>query len=164
MSDPQTGASFTQMATEIFRLAKLSWQRQPASRRQRENELTETQFLTLDMLTRGDPRNVGELQRAMQVVPAQMSRLIRSLENDFEAPLIRCELNPDDKRKIDVRLTETGRKVHAQFIQERIARTVELLRHLSEEDRQDFIRVCGRMRSIYERDESAGHGPPEQRA
>lgn len=60
--------------------------------------------------TLGDTATVGELQRALEVQPAQMSRIIRSLENR-ETPLIKCTLHPSDKRKIDVSFTHDGRAV-----------------------------------------------------
>ena len=82
-----------------------------------------------------------------------MSRIIRSLENDFDAPLIRCELNQEDKRKIDVRLTDDGRTAYSDFVSSRIGRTLELLGRLTEKDRLDFIRVCGQMRRLYDHDE-----------
>jgi hypothetical protein len=42
-------------------------------------------------------------------LPAQMSRIIRSLEAR-ERPMIVCRINPQDKRKIDVCLTAAGEK------------------------------------------------------
>jgi DNA-binding MarR family transcriptional regulator len=154
MTDRQSDESLRKMADEIFGLTKMSWRQRLASRHQGEEELSESQFLTLDsIVTRGEPQTVGDLQRAIHVVPAQMSRIIRSLENDFDAPLIRCELNQDDKRKIDVRLTDAGKTAYSEFINSRIGRTLDLLSQLSEKDRLDFIRVCGEMRKLYDRDD-----------
>ncbi len=152
MTDHRPDESLKQMADEIFSLTKMSWRQRLATRHLGEEELSESQFLTLDcIVTHGEPQTVGDLQRAIHVVPAQMSRIIRSLENDFDAPLIRCELNQDDKRKIDVRLTADGRTAHSDFISSRIGRTLELLSRLTEKDRLDFIRVCGQMRKLYDR-------------
>ncbi len=152
MTDHRPDESLKQMADEIFSLTKMSWRQRLATRHLGEEELSESQFLTLDcIVTQGEPQTVGDLQRAIHVVPAQMSRIIRSLENDFDAPLIRCELNQDDKRKIDVRLTPDGRTAHSDFISSRIGRTLELLSRLTEKDRLDFIRVCGQMRKLYDR-------------
>lgn len=154
MADRTTDESIRKMAEEIFDLTKLSWRQRLASRHQGEEELSESQFLTLDsIVTRGEPQTVGDLQRAIHVVPAQMSRIIRSLENDFDSPLIRCELNQEDKRKIDVRLTDAGREAYSEFVRSRIGRTLELLSQLEQTDRLDFIRVCGQMRKLYDRNE-----------
>ncbi len=152
MTDHRPDESLKKMADEIFSLTKMSWRQRLATRHLGEEELSESQFLTLDcIVTRGEPQTVGDLQRFIHVVPAQMSRIIRSLENDFDAPLIRCELNQDDKRKIDVRLTPDGRTAYSDFISSRIGRTLELLSRLTEKDRLDFIRVCGQMRKLYDR-------------
>ncbi|MGC8541225.1 MAG: MarR family winged helix-turn-helix transcriptional regulator [Phycisphaerae bacterium] len=152
MTDHRPDESLQKMADEIFSLTKMSWRQRLATRHLGEEELSESQFLTLDcIVTRGEPQTVGDLQRFIHVVPAQMSRIIRSLENDFDAPLIRCELNQEDKRKIDVRLTPDGRTAYSDFISSRIGRTLELLSRLTEKDRLDFIRVCGQMRKLYDR-------------
>ena len=117
MTDHHPDESLKKMADEIFSLTKISWRQRLAARHLGEEELSESQFLTLDcIVTRGEPQTVGDLQRAIHVVPAQMSRIIRSLENDFDAPLIRCELNQEDKRKIDVRLTDDGRTAYSDFM------------------------------------------------
>jgi len=149
--------SLSKMAEEIFALAKLSWRQRLASRKQGEEELTESQFLTLDTLNnaKSEPLSVGDIQRTIHVVPAQMSRIIRSLEGDFDAPLIRCELNQIDKRKIDVRMTSQGRAAYEQFRQSRLGRTIDILTGLGEQDRVDFIRICRHMRELYEKASTA---------
>jgi len=156
MSENVKTESLNKMAEEIFAMAKLSWRQRLATRKQGEAELTESQFLTLDTLygAKGEPLSVGDIQRTIHVVPAQMSRIIRSLESDFDAPLIRCELNQTDKRKIDVRLTKEGRSAYEEFRQSRLGKTIDLLAGLSEQDRVDFIRVCQHMRILYEKAEA----------
>jgi DNA-binding MarR family transcriptional regulator len=137
------------MAEEIFALTVLGWRDRVASRQQ--NELSESQYLALDALMRTpESLTVGEIQRSIGVLPAQMSRIMRSLETGFEKPLIRCELNQSDKRKIDVVATEDGRRVYDDFRQVRLAKTIQILQHLQDRDREEFIRICGRIRELYE--------------
>jgi DNA-binding MarR family transcriptional regulator len=156
MTAHPTDESLDQMATEIFGLTKIAWRQRMASRQSGEEELSDSQFLTLDILvTQGEPQSVGDLQRSIHVVPAQMSRIIRSLESDFDSPLIRCELNQDDKRKIDVRMTESGRLTYSEFVKSRVSRTLDILRQLPEQDRLDFVRVCGEMRKLYDKNQIA---------
>lgn len=145
-----TTNSLAEMAEEIFALTVMAWRQRLLSRRQSESdELSETQFLTLDNLIRHKTQTVGELQRAIGVLPAQMSRIIRSLEN-FEKPLIRCELNQTDKRKIDVTLTPAGRKMYEDFRSGRLSSTIEVLTHLPDHDRQEFVRICREIKKLYE--------------
>jgi DNA-binding MarR family transcriptional regulator len=84
---------------------------------------------------------VGRIQRQIGVLPAQMSRIIRSLEGSFGRPLIACSINPKDKRKIDVTLTEAGRQAYRDFRDVRLAQTVDLLSHVPDRDLADFMRV-----------------------
>ncbi len=142
--------SIDAMAGEIFALTIVAWKERLKTRRGQAEELSEAQFLTLETLVQS-PQNqtVGDILRAIAVAPAQMSRLIRTLEEDFEQPLVTCELNRNDRRKIDVAITPHGRKVYQEFRDSRLARTRELLAGLSETDRHDFIRVCGHMRELY---------------
>ncbi len=141
------------MAEEIFALTIVAWKERLKSRRGRAEELSEAQFLTLESLVQS-PQNqtVGDILRTIAVAPAQMSRIIRSLEEDFDQPLVACELNREDRRKIDVIITDHGRKLYEEFRDSRLTRTRELLAELSETDRRDFIRVCGRMRELYNKE------------
>ena len=78
-----------------------------------------------------------------------MSRIIRSLESNFDKPLIKCELNPHDKRKIDVTLTTEGRKTYEEFRDARLSKTVQILTGLPERDRLEFVRICREIKLLY---------------
>lgn len=148
MADSPAEVSLKRMAEEIFSFTKESWLSRLAAKHQGEDPLSETQFLTLDFLVNsGQPQTVGEIQRSIHVVPAQMSRIIRSLEGDFESPLIRCELNQTDKRRIDVFMTEDGHKAYSDFLNDRLERTCRLLAGISDRDRAEFVRICAVMRA-----------------
>ena len=91
--------------------------------------LKEVEFLTLAILQEHGTMIVGDIQRLLGVLPAQMSRIIRSLENRPQ-PLITCQINPRDKRKVDVCLTPGGEKSLTDYQTMRTDRLVELLRDL----------------------------------
>lgn len=144
------GSSLDQMAQEIFSLTVMSWRERIASRGQSASELSEAQYLAIDALVKaGETLTVGAIQRSIGVLPAQMSRIMRSLEAGFAKPLVRCELNQSDKRKIDVKLTAEGRRLYEEFRHARLAKTVEILRQLAEKDRLEFVRICSRIRELY---------------
>ncbi|HVX84087.1 MAG TPA: hypothetical protein VH253_04660 [Phycisphaerae bacterium] len=150
---PPEDSSLESMAEEIFSLTVMGWRERIASRQQGGPELSESQFLALDALVRSpDTLTVGEVQRSVGVLPAQMSRIIRSLEAGFDKPLIQCALNPTDKRKIDVTLTAEGKQTYEEYRGLRLAKSVEIFRKLSPEDRADFIRVCRKIREGYVRE------------
>ncbi|MFQ6048047.1 MAG: MarR family winged helix-turn-helix transcriptional regulator [Phycisphaerae bacterium] len=144
------------MAEEIFELNKLSWVARPRGGGRRGSDLSESEFLALDLLVRHQPMSVGQLQRAIGVLPAQMSRVIRSLESKADKPLIRCSINPRDRRRIDVVLTEAGQKAHQSYRAVRLARAVEVLAELSESDRREFMRILRTVRLLLDKRRAGG--------
>jgi DNA-binding MarR family transcriptional regulator len=138
-------------AEEIFELTKLSWMARDRQHRHKgQIDLTESEFLALDALAKADPQamRVGEIQKRIGVLPAQMSRVIRSLEGKAGKRLIRCQINPADKRKIDVTLTEIGRRAHKAFRDARLASSIEFVAQLNPEDRAEFMRILHQFRSM----------------
>lgn len=135
-----------QMAEEIFEITKLSWLGSLTRKSEDEYDLSESEFLTIDILTKTDSMTVGELQRSIGVLPAQMSRIIRSLEAKVDQPLVACSLNPDDKRKIDVSLTDAGKQTRQAYQADKLGTTIAVLAELDEADRADFMRILRIMR------------------
>ncbi|MHC4441784.1 MAG: MarR family winged helix-turn-helix transcriptional regulator [Planctomycetota bacterium] len=131
---------------EIFELSKDVWASQSRAKVKNQAEITETEFLTLDLLNKSQPLTVGEIQKHIGVLPAQMSRIVRSLENKADGALIECKINPDDKRKIDVGLTPAGAKAHQAYREMKLGSIEKLLLALSEQDRQDFMRILRQFR------------------
>src|SRR5438552_2264390 len=97
-----------EMAQDLFEVITHLCLVAPRSRR-RAGDLKEIEYLTLAILQERGTMIVGDIQRLLGVLPAQMSRVIRSLEAR-QWPLIGCRINSNDKRKIDVGLTEVGRR------------------------------------------------------
>jgi DNA-binding MarR family transcriptional regulator len=118
--------------------------------RRRANDLKEIEFLTLSLLQSHGTMIVGDIQRLLGVLPAQMSRVIRSLENR-DRPLIQCRINPRDKRKIDVCLTAHGEKTLLEYQDSRVERIVQRLRNVSEEDQEEMTRVLHKIRGLLDR-------------
>ncbi len=115
--------------------------------RRRSGDLKEVEFLTLSLLQAHGTLIVGDIQRVLGVLPAQMSRVIRSLENR-ERPLIACSINSRDKRKIDVELTTNGEKALLDYQDKRVGRIVEQLSVLSDEDQDDMIRALHKLHGL----------------
>jgi len=111
-------------------------------------EITETEFLALDVLVRASRSlHVGEIQRELGILPAQMSRVIRSLEHKGEKPLVKCQINPEDKRKIDVELTAVGKETHRAYRQWKLGTIQEMMLTLSEQDRNELVRILRLIRA-----------------
>jgi DNA-binding MarR family transcriptional regulator len=115
--------------------------------RRRGGDLKEVEFLALSLLHHRETLIVGEIQRQLGVLPAQMSRIIRALENR-ERPLIACSINPNDKRKIDVGLTPAGLAAFREYQTSRVRSITALLAHLEPADLQDLSRLLRILQQI----------------
>ena len=113
-------------------------------------DLKEIEYLTLAILQDRGTMIVGDIQRILGVLPAQMSRVIRSLEAR-QWPLIGCRINPDDKRKIDVGLTEAGEKALLEYQGVHVRRIAELLHDMTEEDQESLVHLLEKVRTLLER-------------
>jgi DNA-binding MarR family transcriptional regulator len=126
--------------------------------RRRVADLKEVEFLTLSILHAHDTMIVGDIQRHLGVLPAQMSRIIRALESR-DRPLIACRINPRDKRKIDVCLTAAGEKALLDYRNASVSRIVEHLRHLAEDDQEDLTRSLEKLTNLLGRNLQPTHAP-----
>jgi DNA-binding MarR family transcriptional regulator len=118
--------------------------------RRRAGDLKEIEFLTLTILSSQGTMIVGDIQRTLGVLPAQMSRVIRALEAR-ERPLIACRINPQDKRKIDVCLTAAGDKALCEYREHRVRGIAELLRKLPEDDLEEVHGALDKLQLLPER-------------
>jgi DNA-binding MarR family transcriptional regulator len=121
--------------------------------RRRAGDLKEVEFLALSILSDHGTMIVGDIQRLLGVLPAQMSRIIRSLE-DRDRPLIACRINPQDKRKIDVHLTAPGEKALADYREHRVRGIADLLRKLPDDDLDDLASLLDKLQLAAERAET----------
>ncbi len=138
-----TGSRSQELARLVFDLITEFCLAMPRHRR-RTGDLKEIEFLTLTLLHRHDTMIVGDIQRHLGVLPAQMSRIIRSLESR-ERPLIACRINPQDKRKIDVALTPAGEAAFADYQSARVSGITQLVEQLPEEDIDELFRIADRL-------------------
>ena len=115
--------------------------------RRRAGDLKEAEFLTLSVLHRQRTLIVGDIQRMLGVLPAQMSRVIRSLE-DRDRPLITCRINPHDKRKIDVSMTPAGVRAFHEHQAARVSALSRVLSRLPEDDLDDLQRLSEKLRDV----------------
>ncbi len=144
----QSEETLDEMAAEIFELYLLiaiARSRRPTG----PDGLSETEFLTLDLLAKGQPLTIGEVQKRIGVVPAQMSRIIRALEEQGGRGYVECNINPKDRRRIDVGLTPAGIATHGQYRATRLGSMYEILSILGSEDRLHFMRIMRQLRHAF---------------
>ncbi len=138
----------TRIAHQIL---KLRWMFSTLRHKRRMGDpydLSDSEFQILDILANQGPCGVGQLRKALAVDPAQMSRIIKSLESKDPGRLVESKLDPTDKRRINVSLTSRGRRAHREYLRLRLAATTGLLKDLSAAQRKEFSRVLDRFESI----------------
>jgi DNA-binding MarR family transcriptional regulator len=144
-----TGSRIEDLAHELFEVVTQICLSTLRGRR-RAGDLKEVEFLTLALLQAHNTMIVGDIQRVLGILPAQMSRIIRSLENR-DRPLIECRINPRDKRKIDVYLTNYGEKALVDYQGARVSRIIDRLRDLSDDDQEELIRALNKLHGLLDR-------------
>jgi len=87
----------------------------------------------LAQLDPADPTMVTELAASMGVTPSTMSLNLKRLR---EAGLVACERDPDDRRVMNVRLTEEGERARAALRPLDVDRVDALLRGLRPDERK----------------------------
>ncbi len=156
MRESQAVHELEVMAGEIFDLTKIASTARARARSGNPEELTEAEFLTLDLLTQQELMCVGDIQKRIGVLPAQMSRIVRALEDKGGEAFVSCGINPVDRRKIDVNVTPKGRNAHRAYRAARLKFTVSILKDLQPEDRKQFMRILRDIRASIARGLSRG--------
>lgn len=129
------------LASEIFELTKLIYRARALTRADAIELLTETESLALELLSKNEVMSVGEIQKSVGVLPAQMSRIVRALEDKGGEAYISCSINPNDRRRIDVSLTDAGKKALQAYRNARLASIMKILSILDVTDRDEFMRM-----------------------
>ena len=140
------GSKLDELAHHLFDVVTRFCLSVPRARR-RQGDLKDIEFLTLSLLHQREPLIVGDIQRQLGVLPAQMSRIIRALET-YEKPLIACRINPQDKRKIDVVLTPAGKAAFQEHQGVRVRVLSGILGQLAERDRDELHHLLDKMHDI----------------
>jgi len=136
------------LALEFFNLHFMFWALRHRNRADDPYDLTEPEFVALDTLAERGLCTVGELQQVLDVRPAQMSRIIRALESKGEKPFISCTINTQDKRRINVNLTEQGKKSRDEYRKRRLVSNMKLVMGLSETEQMEVRKIINRFRQI----------------
>jgi len=88
-------------------------------------------FTALGTIERSGPIRIGDLARAEQVRPPTMTGVVASLE---EAELVLREMDPADRRQVQVRITLKGRRQLAAARERKVAYLVQQLASLTSDE------------------------------
>ncbi len=134
------------LGEEIFELTKIVARARAQASNKHVETLTETENLTLDLLSKHDVMTVGQIQKAVGVLPAQMSRIVRSLEDKGGSAYIECNINPNDRRMINVSITPAGQKALNNYRKARLSMILRILSVLDHDERENFMGMMRKMR------------------
>jgi DNA-binding MarR family transcriptional regulator len=147
------------IASQMFKLQFSFWALRHKNRVDDPHDLTEPEFVALDTLIKEGTCTVGQLQKVLDVQPAQMSRIIRSLESKGAAPLVQCQLNPKDKRRIDVTITRLGQRAHQEYRSRRLQANKDLMKDLRDDEKAEVAKLLRRFDEIMSARLSGSHPP-----
>jgi len=147
--------SVRQLALRIFDITKRTWLQSQREKLKGGYDLSESEFLALDALETVGSLSVGELRRHVGVLPAQMSRVIKALEQRYDEKLVVSSINAKDKRKIDVSITPKGRRAVDAYRRAKIAASVKALHSLSDRDLAALLRILDKVQNALDADEGS---------
>jgi DNA-binding MarR family transcriptional regulator len=106
--------------------------------------ITPVQALILGFLNDEDQITSGELGKKTDLDSATLTGILDRLEG---AGLIERKGNPKDRRAIQIHLTEKGRETGGDVVRTIKAANVDFLKGLSESEKQELMRLIGKIRS-----------------
>jgi len=131
----------------MFERTKTLWRKSQSAKFKGGYDLSESEFLTLDALEGVDSLSVGELRRSVAVLPSQMSRIIKALEQRYDEKLVLCSINAQDKRKIDVSIAPRGRRAVDAYRKSKLTQITDWFSRMSDKDLAAFEGIMKRFHS-----------------
>ena len=105
-------------------------------------DTTPSQFGVLESLYHLGPMCQGEVSAKILRSTGNMTLVLDNLEKHG---LVRRERDPDDRRKVNIMLTETGREVISRVLPHQIAAIVEEMGVLTPDEQAALGRICRKL-------------------
>ena len=136
---------YSKLADEFMRLMPLFRKFKP---QQEINESMHGEAFALHHIAqRGEQIIPSEISSAMEISGARIAATLNSLENKG---YITRQIDPSDRRRILVTLTEKGREREEEY-RKRLSEIIEkMLMQLGEHDAREYIRITGKMAELAE--------------
>lgn len=107
--------------------------------------MTDAQFAVLATLNRHGPHTLGELAARERVTAPSMNRTVNCLE---EAGWLTRRPDPDDRRKVIVEISDTGREVVTETVRRRDLWLAEVVAGLPPTQRRTLARAAAIMSEV----------------
>ncbi len=139
-----------QLALQIFEVSRRTWFGSQREKFKGGYDLSESEFLALDALEDAESMSVGQLRKHVGVLPAQMSRVLKALEQRYDEKLVICSINPEDKRKIDVSITARGRRAVDAYRRSKIKASIDALDSLTDRDLSNLSTILAKVEQAFD--------------
>ncbi len=93
---------------------------------------------------RGGPMSPGAVAGLLLVTPASITSLFDTLER---RGLVTRRPDPDDRRRVQVEVTEAGRVLVDQFVPEAVALSAAVMAGLTEPERSTLVRLLAKVQA-----------------
>jgi DNA-binding MarR family transcriptional regulator len=125
--------------------------------KKQKNEVTKgtitiTQLMIMDYLVRNGESRMTDLARHMNVsTPAMTGIVERLVRNNYVSRLF----DEHDRRIIRISLTSKGAGVVQKINEQRRQMIVKIFGQISQKERDDYLRILGRIREVMQKDKEA---------
>ena len=138
---------FTKLAEEYMEQMQMFRKFKP---QQKINESMHGEAFALHFIaSNSDPLIPSEISDAMGISGARIAATLNSLENKG---CITRSIDPSDRRRILVTLTEIGRDQEDEYRRMMLCTIEKMLRLLGESDAKEYIRITRKMAELAESD------------
>jgi len=124
--------------------------------RVRHQGISNAQVRAVVHLAEYGPQTMGELAQGLRITTPSTTGLINPLAG---MGLVQRERNEEDRRVVQVSLTEKARAMAGQVLAQRRREVEQALQDMDEEARLNFLEGLRRLAEIYDTDTDEGAGP-----
>jgi DNA-binding MarR family transcriptional regulator len=116
------------------------------------SSITPPQMFILVYLHKAGEMRMTDIARYLNVSTAAATGLIDRL---VKSAYVARVYDPQDRRIIKVKLTQRGLAVIARVFEHKIGRIKDVFHNISEQDRQDYLRVVKRLKEVLDQEQKA---------
>lgn len=103
-------------------------------------------FVLFFLLQKEEVVEPGEISKSLALSTPRVAKILQQLE---DKGLVERQINQEDRRKIDVFLTDEGRDVIKQRKNFFVRTIAKIMSHLGEEDTKEYLRITKRLTEIF---------------
>ena len=116
-----------------------------------KGKITLPQLLVLELLSRQGASKMSDLAKFMQVTTAASTGIVQRL---VRLGYVQREYDGRDRRIVRIKLIPKGAELIKKISQQRTQSVVRIFGQISQEDRQEYLRILMKVRDVLEKEEN----------